>query len=150
MSGPKVRLYVKSEKTVTGTEETEREVFMRQLYTHPDRVKVEGSVPGGTFRVRLFETEAEPRYEFVLSEDQQAIVEMVERIASKHGLEVEVVDVAKESVLRREIQKEFEKVRTFPTLTVSSGEKIEGKITEKEVESILSRIDSASGHSSPR
>jgi len=75
---------------------------------------------------------------------------MVERIASKHGLEVEVVDVAKESVLRREIQKEFEKVRTFPTLTVSSGEKIEGKITEKEVESILSRIDSASGHSSPR
>ena len=49
MSGPKVRLYVKSEKTVTGTEETEREVFMRQLYTHPDRVRLRVRYQGGRF-----------------------------------------------------------------------------------------------------
>lgn len=66
---------------------------------------------------------------------------MVQKLASRHGLKVEVIDVTKEDVLHRTIQREFARIRVFPTLTTSSGDKIEGKITEKEVESILSRID---------
>jgi hypothetical protein len=141
MSEAEVRLYVKSVKTVTGTREMEREIFGRSVSSHPSRVKVEGSTADGTFRLRQFEVEREPKYDSVLSEDQEAVVEMVEKAASRHGLKVEVIDVAKEDALHRAIQREFKRIRTFPTLTVSSGEKLEGKITEKQVESLLSRID---------
>jgi pheromone shutdown protein TraB len=65
---------------------------------------------------------------------------MVKDIARTHCLEVEVVDVAKENVLRRVIQKEREKIRTFPALIAGDGQKIEGEMTEKQVESFLSRI----------
>jgi hypothetical protein len=47
---------------------------------------------------------------------------------------------ARANVLRRAIQKEFEKIRIFPTLIVSSGEKIEGKVTKEQIESFLSRV----------
>jgi hypothetical protein len=66
---------------------------------------------------------------------------MVQKVASRHGLKLEVIDVTKEDVIQRTIQREFVGIRVFPTLTTSSGSKIEGKITVKEVESILSRID---------
>jgi hypothetical protein len=140
MSNSKVRLYVKSLKTVTGTTEIEREVFTRTPSDRPDRVKVEGKVAEGTFRVRLFETETEPKYDFVLPEDQQRVVEMVKQIAFKYGLEVEVVDVAKENALHRFLEKEVKKLKVFPTLIIDSAEKIEGKITEKQAESVLSHL----------
>jgi hypothetical protein len=141
MSKAEVRLYVKSVKTVTGTREIEREIFGRSVSSHPSRVKVEGSAAGGTFRLRQFAVETEPKYDFVLSEDQKAVVELVEKVASRHSLKVEVIDVAKEVALHRAILREFKGIRTFPTLTVSSGEKLGGKITRKQVESILSRFD---------
>jgi hypothetical protein len=140
MNEPRVRLYVKSVKTVAGTEEIEREIFGRSL-SHSGCVKVEGSVSDGTFRLRQFGIIPEPKYDFVLSENQQATVEMVQKVASRHGLKLEVIDVTKEDVLHRTIQREFVGIRVFPTLTTSSGNKIEGNITEKEVESILSRIN---------
>lgn len=140
MSNSRVRLYVKSVKTVTGTRETERETLLRKPLSTPDRVKVEGRIAAGTFRIRTFETETEPTHEFVLSEDQQKTADVVKEIASRYGLEVEVVDVARENVLHRAIQKEFEKIRIFPTLIVSSGEKIEGKVTKEQIESFLSRV----------
>jgi pheromone shutdown protein TraB len=84
--------------------------------------------------------ETEPEYEFVLSENQQEVVDMVKEIARRHCLEVEVVDVAEENVLRRVMQREREKIKIFPTLIAGSGQKIQGEITEKQVESLLSRI----------
>jgi hypothetical protein len=140
MSCSKVRLYVKSVKTITGTTETEHEIFGRTVLDHPSRVKVEGSVAEGTFRVRQFAVETEPKHEYILPEDQQKIVEMVKQMARRYRLEVEVVDVSKENLLRRVVQKEREKIRTFPTLVAGSGQKIEGNLTEKQVESLLSRI----------
>lgn len=134
---PLVRLFVKSVKTVTGIEETEREIFTRNPLNHPSRIQIEGKVTEGTYRLRQFETETEPRYEFILPEDQQRVVEMVKEVASKRGLKVEVVDVTKENVLHRTIQEEFERIRTFPTLMLSSGEKIEGNMTRKQIESIM-------------
>lgn len=104
----KIRLYVKSVKTVTGTVEVERVYIL--LPRLPPTAKTE------------------PKHEYILSEDQQKTTEMVKSIAFKHGLEVEVVDVARENVFRREMEKEREKIRIFPTLIVSSGERIEGNI----------------------
>ena len=80
-----------------------------------------------------------PKQDYVLPDDQKDAVRMVRRVASKLGFEVEVVDVARENVIRREIQKERVKIRVSPTLIVSSGERIEGPLTEEQVEAILSR-----------
>lgn len=115
-----IRLYVRGVKTVTGS--------------------FQGWQVRGFGRARRPWEEREPEYEFVLSEDQQEVVDMVKEIARRHYLEVEVVDVAKENVLRRVIQREREKIEIFPTLIAGSGQKIEGKITENQVESLLSRI----------
>lgn len=115
-----IRLYVKGVKTVTRP--------------------FQGWQVRGFGRARGPWKERLPEYEFVLSEDQQEVVDMVKEVARRHCLEVEVVDVAEENVLRRVMQREQEKIKIFPTLVAASGRKIEGEITEKHVESPLSRI----------
>jgi ABC-type uncharacterized transport system substrate-binding protein len=138
MGHHKTRLFVKSVKTVTGTEEFEHITFAKRVGGRRDRFELEGKVMNGTFRIKAYQKETEPVYEFILSEEQQEVVEMVKEAASEQGLEVEVIDVTKENVLHRAIQKELEKIRTFPTLIASSGEKIEGKMTKEQIESVLS------------
>ena len=66
-------------------------------------------------RPRLPSTvKAEPKHDYILPQDQQKATETVKCITSKYGLEVEVVDVTRENVLHREMQKEREKNKDFP------------------------------------
>jgi hypothetical protein len=65
---------------------------------------------------------------------------LVTEAASKKGLEVEVIDVARESILHRAFQEELEKIHAFPTIMVGSGRKIEGNMTKKQIDEVLSRI----------
>ena len=142
--GPQVRVYVKSVKTLTGTEQFERRTPMvSRLGDYPDRVELEGKIPDGTFVVRTYATETELMYEFVLPEEQQVIVDLTKKIASELGLEVKVIDVGKENVLHRAIQKEFEKIRLFPTLVNDSGMMLEGISTREQIEAFLSKIEGA-------
>ena len=57
---------MRSVKTVTGTVETEHEVFGHMALDHPDRVKVEGKTSNSPFRLRQFAVHKEPKYEIVL------------------------------------------------------------------------------------
>ena len=99
---------------------------------------------GPSYRIPSFgspyhDTFTKTKKDFVLSDDQEKIVEMVKEIASNLGLEVEVVDVAKENALHKAIKRE-PKITTYPTLMTDSGEKIEGELTKEQVEPFLSRI----------
>jgi hypothetical protein len=138
VANKKATLYVKSVKTVTGTESFERRAFLNKIGDYPDRIEIEGKRMNGTFVMKAYQTETEPRYEFILPEDQQRVVEMVKEIASKHGLEVEVIDVSRENVLHRAMQREFENIKTFPTLIADSGEKLKGNFSQEQIESFLS------------
>jgi len=120
MSVSRVRLYVKSVKTVTGTIKVERLTVARSRL--PPTVRTE------------------TKREYILPEAQQRTVEMIKNIASKYGLEVKVVDVGRENVFHRAIQEEREKIRAFPALLADSGERIEDNITEEQAEHFLSRI----------
>lgn len=140
MSGFKVRLFVKSVKTLTGTEEFEHVTFRNRVGARPDRIELEGSRTTGTFRIKAYETETEPVYEFVLPEDQEKVVEMVKEAASKKGYEVEVIDVTRENILHRAIQEELDKIHAFPTIMTGSGQKIEGIMTKKQIDDFLSRV----------
>jgi hypothetical protein len=117
MSISRLRLYVKSVKTITGTAEV---MHARLRESHA--------------------VEIEPMHDYVLTEDQQKVVEIVREIARRHNLEVEIVDVTRENILHRVIQEEREKIRAFPALLADSGERIEGNISEEQAESFLSRI----------
>jgi hypothetical protein len=117
MSVPRLRLFVKSVKTITGTAEV----------THA-RLRESHAV------------EIEPMHDYVLAEDQQKVVEIVREVARRHNLGVEVVDLTRENILYRVIQEEREKIKVFPALVADSGEKIEGDISEEKAESFLSRI----------
>ena len=57
---------MRSVKTVTGTVETEHEVFGHMALDHPDRVKVEGKTSNSPFHLRQFAVHKEPKYEIVL------------------------------------------------------------------------------------
>lgn len=140
MSYSKVRLYVRSAKVVAGTTEAEHEVFGRMILDPLSRAKIEGRRGDGTFRVRQFAVETNPKYDYLLDEDQQRVVDLVERIARRNNLEVEVVDVTSENILRRVLQERRERIKTFPTLVVGSEQRVEGEITEEQVESLFSRI----------
>jgi hypothetical protein len=137
--GSQVTAYVKSVKTITGTKEFERRTPVSKLGDSPDRIELDGKRAGGTFVVKAYVTEMEPAYEFVLSEEQQMIVDLTKETASRLGLEVKVIDVGKESVLHRAIQKEFEKIRLFPTLVSDSGMMLEGISTKEQIEAFLRR-----------
>jgi hypothetical protein len=116
----RVVLYVQSTKTITGTIEAER------VYT------IRPSLP--------LNAELEPRYEYRLPEDQEKAVEIVMSAASKYDVEVEVVDLGRENILHRVIEEEREKVKILPTLMVDPGRRLEGELTEENVELFLSRI----------
>jgi hypothetical protein len=138
----KARLYVKSVKTVTDNVEVNLEYEDVQGAWTGQVLGELGESPGGYYAgapSRPPNVRIGPKEEYVLPEDQKQTVRMVRSIASKYGLQVEVVDVVRENFLRREIQREREKIRIFPTLIASSGERIEGNITEGQVESLLSR-----------
>jgi hypothetical protein len=122
MSSFSIRLCVKSAKVITGA------------------VKATYRLWGVRVSMRYDDEEFEPNYDYVLAEDTQKTVEMVRRLARVHGLEVEVLDVARENVLRRVLQEEREGIRAFPTLVAGSERRVEGEITEEQVESLFSRI----------
>lgn len=68
---------------------------------------------------------------FVFPEDQEELIDMVEEIARDHGFAVRVVDLAKEEA--------HERISVIPTLVTDSGGRLEGKISEKELESFLAQ-----------
>jgi len=118
MNKRKVTLYVQSIKTLIGTEE-----WGQWGYVASPSIR-----PGGYRLVQDYKTYSEPKYERVLPEDQKKFVEIVKDIASKHGFDVEIVDVAKEKE---------RKIKIFPTLITDSGEKIEGSMPQEQVELML-------------
>jgi hypothetical protein len=113
----RIRLFVKSVKTVIRTVEVERFCMPRPRL--PPTIKTE------------------PRHEHILPDDERKAVEMVSRIARTYGLAVEVVDVTRENVLHRIVQKGRERIRIFPTLNASSGRRVEGGMIEQQVEGFL-------------
>jgi len=137
MSYSKITLYVKSVRTVTGVYDVRPVTSVDDVMQRAQGIDRGVSSP---FRGRTPYAVRKPRREYVLPEDQQKTVEAVERIARAYGLEVEVLDVARENVLRRMLQEERERIKTFPTLAASSEQRLEGEIAEEQVKFLFSKI----------
>lgn len=126
MSSVKVIVYVQSVKRVVGTEQ----------WGGWDYVLCPSAKPGGYRLVPDYKTYKEPKYERALPENQEKFVEMVEAMAARLGFEVEIVDASRRKRLG---------IEKFPVLAVNSGEKLEGAVSEEQVERFLSKVRLKSG-----
>ena len=128
-----VTLYVKSVKSVAGTEA----VDVKSLISGGPSMRPGGfrTVPPGA----MYDVEEVLKYEFVLPEDQKDYVETVKDIGGRLGFAVEIIDVTKENIVHREIQSAIKKIRAFPALVTDSGRRVEGQITKEQLSSFLTK-----------
>jgi hypothetical protein len=68
---------------------------------------------------------------FVIPDDQQKIIDIVKEIALIYGFDVRIWDLT-----RRTAQ---DGINTVPTLLTNSGKRLEGKMTKKKIEQLLSK-----------
>ena len=132
MKNYKVTLYVKSVKTVSHIEQVPRASL---VWDSTSRSMQPGANPRVT---ETHEFEEVAMHDFLLSEEQKRAVDIVKEVAAKYDIEVQIVDVTRENIIRRVVQ-EAEGMKTFPTLITSSGEKIEGDISKEKVDMLLSK-----------
>jgi hypothetical protein len=70
-----------------------------------------------------------PVDEFIFPEDQEELIEMVKEKAPEHSFSVRVVDLTREEP--------HHIVKTIPTLISDSGKRLEGRISEEQLETFL-------------
>ncbi len=136
MNIPTVKLYVKSLEKPVGTE---------NIVIDKPTVQMIGGRSG--FVIRTFPThdvKTVTKYEYELPEEQEHLIEIIKEVALQFGLKLEIIDVGRENVLHRAIQKEFEKIRLFPTLVSDSSMVLEGTSTKEQIEAYLSKVKRAS------
>jgi len=88
---PKVTLYVKSIRISKG------KVLTEELYP----VKRASAAALDLARSTIFRAKLKEIYDYVLPDDQKAITSALERLCSKYGPELHVVDITREDLLRR-------------------------------------------------
>jgi len=137
MGGRKITLYVKSTRDLIGTQEFEHRLVDRQLGARPSRVELEGKRAAGTFQAKTYQSEIQPKYEFVLPKEQEEVAKIVQELCIQYDLELTIVDATKKPILHREIDEHIRGIRKFPTLLGSSGRRIEGKISKDQVAAFL-------------
>ena len=86
----------------------------------------------------VYDVKTGTEYGFLLPEDQQRMLEDINRIASEYGLKVEMVDLAKKNTLTKYRLEHSEKIKNLPSLVNDSGEIVEGVLTKEQIEAFLS------------
>jgi len=127
-------LYVKSGNVVTGETSVMEPYLIKKGVPRGDFYRMRDMFWGVAFGTRIEEVR-----DYVLPDDQKAIVEIVKKVCEKYGFEIKVVDLARENVLHRAVQEEVSKIKIFPTLITDFGGRLEGNFSEEQVESLLSR-----------
>jgi len=127
-----VTLYVRSTKTAAGE--------VRFDYSNEEsRLRVPMPyLPSGNKPYPYYDPRGKTKYNFVLPEDEQKMVEDVQRVASEFGLTWRVVDLTKESRFSRWRFEHSKKIQILPALITGSGEIREGIMTKEQIEGFLS------------
>lgn len=113
-------LYVKSVRT------------LEEIVTPDRESEIAGTLGPHYYRgTPMGDGDTVPVDEFIFPEDQQELIEMVKEIASEHGLAVRVVDLTREEAHHR--------VEVIPTLITDSGKRLEGEMSEEQLESFLAK-----------
>jgi hypothetical protein len=125
---PKVTLYTKSNRISKG------KVLTEELYP----VKRASAAALDLARSAVFRAKLKEIYDYVLPDAQKAITTALERLCSKYGLELHVVDITRENVLQRFVMW-LKGIKDFPTLETSRGQRLQTPFSENELERFISQ-----------
>lgn len=127
-----VTLYVKSKKTAVKN--------AQEGYQNITSIYNVGMLGGGAGTYySVYDVKTSTDYGFLLPEDQQRMLEDINKIASEYGFKVEVVDLAKKNALTKYRLEHSEKIKNLPSLVNDSGEIAEGVLTKEQIEAFLSK-----------
>lgn len=118
----KITVYVRSRKIMTG------ETLVEELYS----VK-----RPSVYRDIMFKAKLKKIYSYVLPDDQKAQVEVVKRLSEQCGLELKVIDVAKENVILR-LWKKLQGMKNFPVVETNRGDRLQAPFSQSELERFVS------------
>lgn len=123
---PRITVYVRSIKIPVG------ETFVEELYP----VK-RASRAYEISRDTWFKVKRKKVYNYVLQDDQKENVEVVKRLSERYGLELKVIDVARETVIYR-LWRNLKGMRNFPVVENNRGRRLQGTFSQNELERLIS------------
>jgi len=123
---PEITVYVRSTKIQAG------ETLVEELYPIKRASRAFEISRDTWFKVRLKKI-----YKYVLPDDQKKIVEVVRRLSEGSGLELKVVDVAKETAIRR-LWRKLKGSNNFPVVENSRGSRLQAPFSLNELERFIS------------
>ena len=143
MTNKSATIYVKSKKVVVGETSVTESHLIPPSRGHPANV-VSPRMRDAWDTVydawdTVYETRTERKHDYVLADEQKAVLETVKRLCEKHGFELKIIDVTRENLVRRAVQEVIRKVKSFPILMTDSGRRLEGNVSEEQIELFLLR-----------
>lgn len=129
---PTVKLYVKSLEKPVGTE---------NIVIDKPTVQMIGSRFGNIIKVfPTHDVQTVTKYEYVLPEQQERLVEIIRDFASKSGFNLEVIDVAQMDYFDKPIPKEVKALNDFPVLAIDSQVQLILDFSREDIERFLSHV----------
>jgi len=126
-----VRLYVNSFKKAVGTENI--------VIDKPSVQILSGTRLGNVIRTYpTREVRTITKYEYVLPEQQESLVEIVKEVAFKFGFQLEVIDVGQMDFFDKPLPKEVKAMKNFPVLATESYVQLASDFSREDVERFLS------------
>ena len=123
-----VTLYVKSDRIKSADREVAREkTIVTQGGVMTDPYPWASKFP-------YYDVERITHFDYVLTKDQQKMMDDVKELSLKYNFKVEVVDLGKMNVLSRSRLKHSKKIDTLPAMVTDSGEIFDGVMTKQQIE----------------
>jgi len=97
-------------------------------------------------RDAVFRAKFKDIYDYILPDDQRAIITALERLCSKYSLELHVIDITQENFLYRFMIR-LKRIRYFPTLETSQGIRLQPPFSENGLERFISEQPTARANS---
>jgi hypothetical protein len=132
-----VTLYVKGNRIKGADREVAREkTIVTQVNVMSDPYPWAAKFP-------YYDVERITHFDYVLSKDQQEMMENVKELGLKYDFKVEVVDLGKMNILSRSRLRHSKEIGILPAVVTDSGEIFEGLMTKQQIETCFSKAAKA-------
>lgn len=127
---PEIKVYVKSVKVPVGEE------LVEGLYPIKRGYSVQ-------FRDVFYQVKRKMMYGYVLTDDQNAVVEDVRRLSKRYGLELKVIDVSREEafdplVFFQRVWRKLKGIKNFPVVETNRRARLRAPFSQSELERFVS------------
>jgi len=123
---PEITIYVRSMKIPVG------QTLVEEPYSIKRATRVYEISRDIWFRVKVKKI-----YRYVLSDDQQAPYEVLKQLSERGDLELKVIDVTKETAVRR-LWWRLRGIKNFPVVEINRSKRLQAPFSQSELERFIS------------